>query len=79
MDKEIEQYYDNLQDMFMTAGWKGLIEELSGNALHINSVDATKNNEDLYFRKGQLNILSFIINLESTIDHIQKEGSDESI
>ena len=51
MDKAIEQYYDNLQDMFMTAGWKGLIEELSGNALHINSVDATKNNEDLYFRK----------------------------
>jgi hypothetical protein len=26
-----------------------------------------------------LNILSFILNLESTIDHIQKEGSDEGI
>jgi len=79
MDKAVEQYYDNLQDMFMTAGWKGLIEELSANALHINSVEATKDNEDLYFRKGQLNILSFILNLESTIDHMQKEGSDESI
>jgi len=79
MDKAVEQYYDNLQDMFMTAGWKGLIEELSSNALHINSVEATKDNKDLYFRKGQLNILSFILNLESTIDHIQKEGSDESI
>lgn len=79
MDKEIEQYYENLQDMFMTAGWKGLIEELSANSLHINSVEATKDNEDLYFRKGQLNILSFIVNLESTIDHIQKEGSDEGI
>ena len=79
MDKAIEQYYDNLQDMFMTAGWKGLIEELSANALHINSVEATKDNDDMFFRKGQLNILSFILNLESTIDRLQNEGSDEGI
>jgi len=79
MDRATEQYYNDLQDMFMTEGWKGLIEELSANALHINSVEATKDNDDMFFRKGQLNIISFLVNLESTIDHLQKEGSDESI
>jgi hypothetical protein len=79
MDKADEQYYNDLQDTFMTAGWKELIKELSANALNINSVEATKDNEDMFFRKGQLNILSFIINLESTVDRLQNEGSDEGI
>jgi len=65
--------------MFMTDGWKELMKELSANALQINSVEATKDNEDLYFRKGQLNILSFILNLESTVDHLQKEDSNEGV
>jgi len=79
MDKATEKYYDDLQGMFMTDGWKELMKELSANALQINSVEATKDNEDLYFRKGQLNILSFILNLESTVDHLQKEGSNEGV
>ena len=79
MDKSDEKYYEDLQDMFMTAGWKELIKELSANALQINSVEATKDNDDMFFRKGQLNILSFILNLESTIDRLQNEGSDEGI
>jgi len=79
MDREEEKYYDDLQGMFMTDGWKELIKELSANALQINSVEATKDNEDLHFRKGQLNILSFILNLESTVDHLQKEGSNEGV
>lgn len=79
MDKATEKYYDDLQGMFMTDGWKEFMKELSANALQINSVEATKDNEDLYFRKGQLNILSFILNLESTVDHLQKEDSNEGI
>jgi hypothetical protein len=79
MDKATEKYYDDLQGMFMTDGWKELMKELSANALQINSVEATKDNEDLYFRKGQLNILSFILNLESTVDHLQKEDSNEGV
>lgn len=79
MDKEVEKYYNNLQDTFMTDGWKDLMKELSANALHINSVEATKDENDLHFRKGQLNILSFILNLESTVDHLQREGSNEGL
>lgn len=79
MDKAEEKYFNDLQDMFMTAGWKQLLEELSANALQINSVEATKDNDDMFFRKGQLNIISFLVNLESTIDHLQKEGSNEGV
>lgn len=79
MDKETEKYYNSLQDMFVMEGWKELMKELSANALNINTVEATRDNNDLNFRKGQLNILAFILNLESTVDHLQKEGSDEGL
>ena len=79
MDKETEKYYNSLQDVFVMEGWKELMKELSANALNINIVEATRDNDDLNFRKGQLNILAFILNLESTVDHLQKEGSDEGL
>lgn len=66
MDQEIQKYYDNYFTLFSTDGWKQLIEELKQNALVINSVEATKDTNDLYVRKGQLNVLAYILNLEST-------------
>ena len=66
LDQETQQYYDNYFTLFSTDGWKQLIEELKQNALVINSVEATKDTNDLYMRKGQINVLAYILNLEST-------------
>jgi hypothetical protein len=66
LDKETEQYYNKYFDLFRTDGWKQLIEELQQNALVINSVEATKDKYDLYARKGQLNVLAYILNFETT-------------
>lgn len=79
MDKETEKYYQSLKDMFRTDGWKVLMDELRNNALQINSVEATKDNEELNFRKGQLNILAFVLNMESTVEHYMNEGSNDSV
>ena len=65
--------------MFRTDGWKVLMDELRNNALQINSVEVTKDNDDLNFRKGQLNILAFILNMESTVEHYMSEGSNDSV
>jgi hypothetical protein len=67
LDQETQQYYDNYFTLFSTDGWKQLTEELKQNALVINNVEATKDTNDLYVRKGQLNVLAYILNLESTI------------
>ena len=65
LDQETEQYYNKYFDLFNTDGWKQLIEELQQNALLINSVEATKDQNDLYVRKGQLNVLAYILNFET--------------
>ena len=73
------EYFNAMDDLFASDGWRLLIGELEENAHNINSVEATKDVNDLFFRKGQLNSLSFILNLESTIDHSRKESSNESL
>jgi hypothetical protein len=74
-----QEYFNAMDEMFSSDGWKLLIGELEENAHNINSVEATKDVNDLFFRKGQLNTLSFILNLESTIDHSRKESSNENL
>ena len=65
-DNELETYFEHMNDLFRTEGWKALIKDLSLNVPLINSVESTKDDKDLYFRKGQLNILGAILNMEET-------------
>ena len=73
MDKELELYYNNYFDLFRNQGWKQLIDELKNNASVINSVEALKDESDMYFRKGQLQILASLINLEDVINNAYEE------
>ena len=77
IEKEVEEFYNKYFDLFGNDGWKQLIEELTQNAAAINSVEATKDGNDLYTRKGQLNVLAYMLNFESTVnnnfDELQKQ------
>jgi len=77
LDKETEQYYNKYFDLFNNPGWKQLIEELQQNALVINSVEATKDSNDLYVRKGQLNVLAYLINFETATNNNYEEFTSD--
>jgi hypothetical protein len=76
-NKELEAYYNTYRDLFVTNGWKQLVNDLVQNARVINSVENTKDNEDLYFRKGQLAILAHIINLEAQIQTAEEQIEEQ--
>tara|TARA_R110000796_G_scaffold4729_2_gene18063 strand:+ start:1801 stop:2049 length:249 start_codon:yes stop_codon:yes gene_type:complete len=65
-EQELEVYFKSMNELFRTEGWQTLISDLKNNADAINSVEHTKDDKDLYFRKGQLNILGAILNMEET-------------
>ena len=80
LDKETEEYYSKYFDLFRTEGWKQLIEELKQNAMLINSVENTKDRDDLFIRKGQLKVLAYLLNFESNMEtsfaELEKENED---
>jgi hypothetical protein len=67
MDQETQQYYDAYFSLFITDGWKQLMQDFGNNAIQINSVEAAKDADDMFFRKGQLNVLAHLLNLENII------------
>ena len=75
MDQETQQYYDAYFSLFLTDGWKQLIQDFSNNALQINSLEAVKDSNDMYFRKGQLNVLAHLINMETIVSTNYEEAN----
>jgi hypothetical protein len=75
VDQETQQYYDNYFNLFNTEGWQQLMKDFNADALQINSVDATKNTKDLHFRKGQLNVLAHLLNLQSIVENSYEEAT----
>ena len=77
-DPILELYYRNMRDMFRSEGWKQLLEDLNSNAVLINSVEVTKDLEDLHFRKGQLSVIANILNLEAQIDTAEQQQLEDA-
>jgi len=75
MDQETQTYYDQYFSLFLTDGWKQLIQDFSNNAVQINSLEAVKDSNDMYFRKGQLNVLAHLINMETIVSTNYEEAS----
>ena len=75
-DRELEKYYRSFEEMFRSDGWKNLLEDIKGSADNVNSVEACKDDKDLYFRKGQLVVMANMLNLEAQIE-TAKEQQDE--
>jgi len=49
------------------------MQDFGKNAMSINSVEAVKDANDMNFRKGQLNILAYLLNLEPAITNSYEE------
>lgn len=75
MDQETQAYYDNYFSLFLTDGWKQLMEDFNNNAMQINSVEATKDANDMHFRKGQLSVLAHLLNMETIVKTNYEEAS----
>tara|TARA_R110002094_G_scaffold54352_2_gene65577 strand:- start:188 stop:433 length:246 start_codon:yes stop_codon:yes gene_type:complete len=73
-EKELEIYFRQMKELFRMEGWQTLLKDLKEQVPLIDSLENTKDTNDLYFRKGQLNILGVILNLETTTD----QGLEES-
>jgi len=75
------EHYEKIQEMLMTDGWKNVEKELSELIEAIGSIEAVKNSDELFYKKGQLNIANLIMNLphtvDSTLDVLKEDSQDD--
>lgn len=57
------------------------MQDFNNNALSINSIEAAKDADDMFFRKGQLNVLAHLLNMETIVrtnyDEATKPSEEE--
>ena len=63
--KTDEQFLKDRVGLFETLGWLDLMEELKNIESSVRDVDTMKNEQDLWHAKGQLQLLGYVISLES--------------
>ena len=74
MTPETEKYFRDLNDMFRSEGWKILLGDIQASAIGVNSIENTKDEQDLYYRKGQLAVMNNILNLETQVSAAQEQA-----
>ena len=64
IDKKLQQYYENRFSMMSTEGWQDLMEDAQAMFDSLNHVLSIQNETDLMVKKGQLDLLQWLLNLK---------------
>jgi hypothetical protein len=76
MTPETEKYFRDLNDLFRSEGWKLLLGDIQASADTVNSIEGTRDEQDLFFRKGQLAVINNILNLETQVLAAQEQAEE---
>jgi len=77
VDKETQDYFDRYFDLFASQGWKQFIEDMEDNRTLMSDLLTIKDANDLYYRKGQLEVLNRIVNFQLAIETAYEEITNE--
>lgn len=70
MNKELEQYYESRFDMMVGRGWLDLIDDVQKMYNARNHVLGVQSEQDLYFKKGQLDVLQWLLTLKQSSEEV---------
>ena len=81
MTKELQDYYENLLELFSTPGWKQFQEDIGDNLDLISDITTIPDEKQFWFRRGQIEAVRLILNYEDTIknsyeDFVAEEQND---
>jgi hypothetical protein len=66
MDEKLQAYYEERFSMMATKGWKDLIEDAQGFFDGLNKVAVIQNENELFMKKGQLDVLQWLLSLKDS-------------
>ena len=77
MDKELQEYYETLLDLFSSKGWKQYIEDISDNMEILQDITTIPDEKQFWFRRGQIEALQRVLPYESAIKNSYEDFERE--
>lgn len=81
MTPDLQKYYEDYADLFLTDGWKQFQEDIQAAALTIN-IMSMQDAKDLHISQGKLDVFQRLLNWQNSIENAydellldEKEGS----
>ena len=81
MTPDLQKYYEDYADLFLTDGWKQFQEDIEAAALTIN-IMSMQDAKDLHISQGKLDVFQRLLNWQNSIENAydellldEKEGS----
>lgn len=78
MDKDLQEYYENRFEMMATKGWKDLMEDADKISITYNNLFEVSSVEELHFKKGQIDILLWLLSLKDTSEQAWLELQEDA-
>ena len=79
MDKELQEYYENRFNTMSTSGWQDFIDDAQELFDVYNRINTADSFEEFHKRKGQLDILQWILSLKSVSEQSYEELKNEEV
>lgn len=79
MDRELQQYYEDRFAMMGTKGWKDLQEDLDKMVKVLHNVSIIQDEKDLWFKKGELSILTWLQTLKEVSERAYEELNEKNV
>lgn len=79
LEQNLQKYYESSFDLFSSDGWAYLIEDFQKIKDSVDTLSSVTNVEELYFRKGQLDILTLILKRKEMFTEVYEGLKDETI
>ena len=76
MDKELQKYYEERFSMMVTTGWADLMDDLKALLDQYSHIDSVTDDATLQFRKGQVDILNYMLGLKELSERAYEELQD---
>jgi hypothetical protein len=74
----LQKYYEEAFNMMSTQGWADLLEDLNKLKDSLNNLSLVTDTQDLFFRKGQIDILDLILKRKDTCEQVYEELENEN-
>jgi hypothetical protein len=79
MDRELQAYYEDRFAMMGTKGWKDLQEDLDKMIKSLHNVSVIQDEKDLFFKKGELSILTWLQTLREVSERAYEELNEKNV
>lgn len=78
MSKDDLEFYERRFDLFAEQGWADLIEDFEQLKQNLSDLAQISTEQDLWYRKGQIEMINYLLQLKTLTEQAYEEAINEN-